>query len=368
MDSETRTHPFAIGPARIGPGNPVYVIAEIGVNHDGDVSAAQELIRAAAEAGADAVKFQVFAADRLVTRDAPATGYQRNAAGAASQHDLLRRLELSHETFADLMAFAGHCDVEFLATPFSVHDLTFLADLGVRALKLASPDIINRPLVESAVATGLPVIASTGAADIDEIAEAVALFDRPAAGPLALLHCISAYPADASEANLRAITTLARVFGRVTGFSDHTGSLIIGGYAVAAGAGIIEKHLTLDRHRPGPDHGFSLEPDQMADYIRNIRAAESMLGDGNPGPTPSQREIRDLARGSVVAARDIPAGHPIHHEMLTVKRPGGGITPAQLDRLVGRVTRVAVRRDTPLTWEMVEAVAVDTSAPVHSVP
>ena len=248
--------PLQIGPALIGAGEPVYVVAEIGVNHDGDVGVARELIHAAVDAEADAVKFQVFSPDRLVRPDAPTAAYQREADQADSQYDMLARLALPHEAFAELAAYAGQCGVEFLATPFSVPDLQFLVSLGVRALKLASTDIINAPLLDAAAASGLPIILSRGAAEREEIAAALDRLRTHHAGPVALLHCVSSYPAPEYEANLAVIHTLERSFDCVVGFSDHTQSVTIGGYAAAAGARVIEKHITLARSRQGPDHSF----------------------------------------------------------------------------------------------------------------
>jgi N,N'-diacetyllegionaminate synthase len=352
---------FQIGPAIVGPGANAYVIAEAGVNHDGDAGRARELIHAAAEAGADAVKFQVFSAARLVTREAPAAQYQKAAVQAVTQYEMLSRLELSWEEFAALAAYAGRQGIEFLATPFSVADLDFLVSLKVRAIKLASPDIVNAELLDCAARSGLPVIASTGAADFAEIAAGVECFRRACAyegctitpGPLALLHCVSSYPASEDEANLGAIRTLSDTFGVVSGFSDHTESLTMGGYAVTAGARIVEKHLTLDRTRPGPDHAFSLDPSMMAEYIHNIRRAESFLGDGRITVSDSQREVRRLARGSVVAACDIHPGDLLTRAMLTVKRPGDGIAPLELSSLLGRRARKEIPTDTALVWEAV---------------
>ncbi len=349
----TSSRSFEIGPAVVGESWPVYVVAEVGVNHDGEPGLAHELIHAAADAQADAVKFQVFSAERLVTCSAPTAAYQQQAVRAATQYQMLSQLELTHDVFGDLCRYAGQCGVEFLATPFSVADLRFLVSLGVRAIKLASTDIINAPLLEAAVESSLPVIASTGAADLAEVAGAVAYFNRPGAGPLALLHCVSSYPTREWEANLAAIGTLARTFDCVSGFSDHTESLTMGGYAAAAGARIIEKHLTLDRTRRGPDHAFSLEPDAMAEYIRGIRYAERLLGDGAIAPGESEHEVRRLARGSVVAARHIHVGETLTESMLTVKRPGGGIAPSELASLIGRQARTEIAADTPIAWEAV---------------
>lgn len=356
--SEMEPDSFRIGEKVIGPPGFAYVIAEAGVNHDGDPAVARDLVAAAAQAGADAVKFQVFSADRLVTRAAPTAGYQRVTDQSETQYDLLSRLQLSDEAFADLADLAAKCGIDFLATPFSPRDLAFLLELGVKAIKLASPDIVNGPLLDAAAASVRPVIASTGAADPAEIAAAVQRFHHPGAGPLALLHCVSSYPARESEANLAAIGMLARSFNCVAGFSDHTESVVMGGYAVVAGARIIEKHMTLDRRRTGPDHRFSLEPHAMAEYVRGIREAQRFMGDGMIGTTESQREIRELSRCSLVAARDLLPGEMLSADLLVAKRPGFGISPMQMEALIGRRVLRPIPADTPITWEAL-APAVD---------
>ncbi|MGQ9651964.1 MAG: N-acetylneuraminate synthase family protein [Phycisphaerae bacterium] len=344
---------FRIGPATVGDGSPVYVIAEAGVNHDGHIDAARELIHAAANAEADAVKFQLFSADRLVTESAATAEYQKKASQGHKQRDMLARLELSRDQFAELSAYARYCDIEFLATPFGIDDLKFLVSIGVQAIKLASTDVVNDPLLDQAAASGLPVIASTGAATEAEIARAVERFKQPGAGPLALLHCVSCYPTPEAEANLRAIGALARRFDCVTGFSDHTESVSMGGYAAAAGARIIEKHLTLVRSRPGPDHAFSLEPPAMAEYIRQIRYVEKLLGDGSIGSQECEDEVRRLARGNIVSTRDIRAGEVLDAGMLTIKRAGGGLWASELQTIIGRQAKVDIAADTAIQRDWV---------------
>ncbi len=344
---------FQIGPAIIAEGEPVYVVAEIGVNHNGRVGVARELIHAAVDAEVDAVKFQVFSPERLVRRDAPSANYQKQVGEGDSQYEMLSRLTLTHDQFAELAMWAGECGLEFLATPFAVEDLEFLVSIGVRAIKLASPDIVNVPLIESAAATRLPVIASTGAADLDEIAAAVNLFKGPDKGPLALLHCISSYPTPEWEANLAAIETLNTTFGCPSGFSDHTESTTIGGYAAAAGARIIEKHMTLDRSSKGPDHAFSLEPKAMAEYVRGIRHAETLLGQGRLGMIAIERDVRRLARGSLVAARDIHVGEKLTEAMLRVKRPADGVSPDKIASLLGRQAKTEIAADTPIALDAI---------------
>jgi sialic acid synthase SpsE len=341
-----------IGSANIGDNAPTYVIAEAGVNHDGQISIAKELIHAAHEAKADAVKFQVFSADRLVTRNASTATYQQKANQASNQFEMLRRLELTHEEFAELYAYCGYRGIEFLATPFSLDDLKFLVAMGVRAIKLASSDIVNQQLLEAAAIPDLPIIASTGAAELSEISEAMDIFEKNGADQLALMHCVSAYPTPDEQANLRAITTLAKTFNCISGFSDHTQSLSIGGYARAAGASIIEKHLTLDQRRSGPDHAFSLTADQMAEYILNIRQADTLMGSGKIVAEQCENDVRTHSRGSIVTLRDIRGGETISRDMLTVKRPGTGIAPRWFDDVLGLVATRDIPADTPMDWDL----------------
>jgi N,N'-diacetyllegionaminate synthase len=334
-------------------GTPVYVIAEAGVNHNGDVRAAMAMVDAAVGAGAGAVKFQAFRASALVTAGAAAAQYQREQAKATTQIEMLRSLELPAGAFAAIARHCRNAGIEFLATPFGVDDLKMLVDLGARAIKIASPDITNVPLLVAAAETGLPLIVSTGAAQPVEIDRAVALLDRHGArGRLVLLHCVSSYPTREADANLRRVCTLAGRYGRPAGFSDHTASIGIGALATAAGAAVLEKHFTLDRTLPGPDQSFSLEPAQLAEYIAGVRRAEAALGCGNLGLLDTEWEVRRLSRCSVVAAGFIAKGQRIDPDTLTVKRPGTGIPPADLDRVAGRIADVDIPADTLIQWEM----------------
>lgn len=344
----------SIGDAVIRPaGGPAYVIAEAGVNHNGDLPSALRLVEAAARAGADAVKFQAFRAAALVTADASAAAYQRERSGPATQRELLRALELTAEAFASLQQRCREVGIEFLATPFGPDDLRMLVDLGVRAVKIASPDLANEPLLGAAAATGLPLLLSTGAAEPDEIGRAIdVLASRGARERLILLHCVSSYPTREADAHLRRIRTLAACFGRPTGFSDHTTSVEIGALAVAAGAAVLEKHLTLDRRLPGPDQAFSLEPASFAEYVAGVRRAETALGSGVLGVLDAEREVRRLSRRSVVAAVPIACGERIGAAQLAIKRPGTGIAPADLERVAGRVAAVDIPPDTLIQWEM----------------
>lgn len=357
MTTPSTSH-VTIADRRVGPGHPVLVVAEAGVNHDGSLDKARALIDAAAAAGADAIKFQVFGCDRLTRPDALKAAYQQDAISSdtpgeasESQHAMLARLELPHEAFAELAQHADSKEIIFLATPFSVPDLEFLLTLDIPAIKLASTDVVNRPLLDAAGQSHRPVILSTGAAEADEIRAAVSRLRQAGTSQLALLHCVSSYPTPEAEANLAVIHTLAEQFQCPTGYSDHTESIVIGGYAAAAGACILEKHFTLDRKAPGPDHRFSLEPQALAEYISGVRETEQRMGDGRIGVTERQQEVRRLSRTSLTTAVAIRAGQVITRSMLTAKRPGDGISPMELDAVLFRQAVHDLPANTKLDWD-----------------
>jgi N-acetylneuraminate synthase/N,N'-diacetyllegionaminate synthase len=340
-----------LGDREVGEGRRVLVVAEAGVNHDGQLDRALRLVDVAAEAGADMVKFQVFCADELASATADAAAYQQ-AAGATSQRDMLRRLELSDEAFAQVRAHCATRGVTFLATPFGPGDVERVLALGVPALKIASTDLNNAPLLQRAVGSGLPLIVSTGAAKADEIEACVARLRAWHAGErLILLHCVSGYPVPVEAANLRAIRRLREAFGVPCGFSDHTESTRIAGCAVVAGACVLEKHFTLDRAAEGPDHAMSLDPGQLAAYVAAAREAEAALGSGELGMSALEEDVRAVARKSLVAAVQIRRGATVTADMLTVKRPAGGIEPDHLDEVIGRVAATDIEVDTVVTWE-----------------
>lgn len=351
--AETAAHAgVLINGRRIGPAAPAYIVAEAGVNHDGNPDSAFALIDAAALAGADAVKFQVFRAAELATAGAETAAYQQ-ASGGMSQRQMLARLELEDVTLAALHAHCISRGVEFLATPFSPPDVPRLQALQVAAYKVASTDLNNTPLLRAIAATGNPLIVSTGAATVDEIRTAVIRLRSLGCGErLILLHCVSCYPTPLEAANLRAIETLRKTFNAPAGFSDHTLSLETGAWAVAIGACVLEKHFTLDRSASGPDHAMSLAPTELAAYIARVRDAERALGAGVLGMQALEQEVRCVARKSVVTATALPAGATLTPGMLTTKRPGGGISPDCLDALIGRSVRFDTPADTVLTWDM----------------
>lgn len=336
--------PVRIGGRAVGRGESVYVVAEAGVNHDGRLDRALQLVDAAAGAGADAVKFQVFDVDHLVARGTAKAPYQdADRSACETQDEMLRRLQLDRSAFEQIAERARERGVAFLATPFDEKSVDLLVELGVPAVKIASPDVVNLPLVEHAARTGLPLILSTGMADLDEVRRAVDAARNAGARELVVLHCVSAYPAHPQDANLAAMATLADALDVEIGFSDHTLGLAVAIAAAALGASLIEKHLTLDRTAPGPDHAASLEPGELAELVAACRAAAAAVGDGVKRPVEAELENARVVRRSVAAARDLPAGSVLTRASLVALRPGTGIPAADLAELVGR----ALARDVP---------------------
>ena len=337
------TETVVIGCRTVGAGEPCFIIAEAGVNHNGDPERAHALVDAAADAGADAVKFQAFRTDELVAVGAAAAPYQREA-GFEMQSDLLRGLELDSDTFAALVRHARERNVVFLASVFDEQSLDVLDRIGVDAYKIASPDSTNPLLLEAVGSRGRPVILSTGTADLAEVETAVATLREKGLRHLVLLQCTSAYPAPADEANLRAMSTMRDAFDVPVGFSDHTVGDEIALAAVALGACVLEKHFTLDRSLPGPDHAASLEPDEFALLVARVRRVESALGDGVKRPTPAELENVSSVRRSLAAATDLAAGTTLERAMLTALRPGTGIPAARIGDVLGRRLRRAIAR------------------------
>lgn len=330
----------------IGPGHPCFVIAEAGVNHNGDPDLALRLVDAAADAGADAVKFQTFTANAIATATAGRATYQERLTGIGSQREMLRGLELPWETWTALKTRAAERGIAFLSTPFDPPSAELLARLGLDAFKISSGDLTCHPLLKQVAATGRPMILSTGMADLDEVADAVTVL---AGHPMALLHCVSSYPAPVDAANLRAMDTLSRRFAVPVGWSDHTLGWEVTVAAVARGACIVEKHLTIDRDLPGPDHQASLDSTQFTAMVKAVRAVEASLGDGFKQPHPSELEARRIARKSLVAARDLPAGTKLAEGDLACMRPGDGFSPVRLPDVLGRRLARALDAEQPLT-------------------
>jgi N-acetylneuraminate synthase len=343
----------AIGPRLIGPGHPCFLIAEAGVNHNGDIRLAERLVEVSAKAGADAVKFQSFHAERLVTALAPTARYQRESTGGEmSQLAMLRRLELSVEAQRQLQSSCAARGLLFLSTPFDELSAVELKDLGVPAFKISSGDLTNLPFLAYVARMGRPLIVSTGMATLDEVAAAVQTVEQAGNRDLILLHCVSSYPTDPADANLRAMQTMRETFLYPVGFSDHTRGIDIALAAAALGASVIEKHVTLDRSLPGPDHRASLEPEEWARLVEGVRTVERALGHGKKIPAPAEAEIAAVARKSVVAAVDIEAGTMLMEDMLAIRRPGTGLPPDKRPALIGRRVVTLIKAGTPMTWDL----------------
>jgi N,N'-diacetyllegionaminate synthase len=337
----------------IGPGEPCFVIAEAGVNHNGDIEMAHRLVDAAVDAGADAVKFQTFSADRLVTVDAPKAEYQiETTGGDESQYAMLKRLELNPDLHQELMDHCRERGILFLSTPFDEQSADLLNDLHIAAFKIPSGEITNLPFLRYVARFGKPMIISTGMSTLFEVKQAVGTVHQAGNGFTAVLHCVSNYPTAPEDVNLRSMEML-RMFRSPVGFSDHTLGIEIPLAAVALGADIVEKHFTLDRDLPGPDHRASLEPDELAAMVAGIRKVEAALGDRLKMPRPSEREVAAVVRKSLIAACDIKEGAKITAEMIAIKRPGTGLSPALYDSVVGRVAKVPIPQGTLISKGMV---------------
>lgn len=338
---------------RIGPSQPCFLVAEAGVNHNGSVELARRLVDAAVKAGADAVKFQTFKAERVIARGAPKATYQLETTGPGeSQLDMVRRLELGSEAHEELYAYCRQRGVLFMSTPFDEESIDLLDRLGVAVFKVPSGEITNFPFLARVASKGKPMIVSTGMSTLEEVASAVRVIHEAGNRQLVLLHCVSNYPADPAHANLRAMHTLAAAFDVPVGYSDHTPGLEVALAAVALGASVIEKHFTVDRTLPGPDHRASLEPDELAALARGIRTVEAALGHGRKEPAATEAETARVARKSLVAARDIPAGTKLSEDLIAIKRPGTGLPPAMRVALVGRTAKQDIAADTLLRLEM----------------
>ncbi|WP_061205816.1 N-acetylneuraminate synthase [Leptospira santarosai] len=315
------------------------IIAEAGVNHNGDLELARKLIDVAANAGADIVKFQTFEAERLVTKSAKKADYQNSATGnaAESQYEMLKKLELSKENHEKLIQYCKQTGIEFLSTAFDLQSLAFLEQLNLSRYKIPSGEITNLPYLQKIGSSGKPIILSTGMSTLGEIESALLVLETTGAkrNEITVLHCNTEYPTPYSDVNLSAMKSIADAFKIKVGYSDHTSGIEVSVAAVALGASVIEKHFTLDRSLPGPDHKASLEPNELKTMVRSIRNVELSLGDGIKKPSNSELKNISIARRSIVAAFSIKAGEIFTRENLTAKRPGDGISPMRLDEVIG---------------------------------
>jgi N,N'-diacetyllegionaminate synthase len=326
------------GPFDLGPTEPVLVVAEVGVNHNGDRDIGLRQLRAAAKTGAQAVKFQSFDADELAEANAPLAEYQTRSSNAG-QREMLKGLELADADFDAYLREGDALGVVVFSTPFDPTNAGRLARAGAKLMKVPSGEITNFDLLRAIAKTKLPTIMSTGMSELDEVRRAVDVFSAAGGGALALLHCVSSYPAPLEQMNLRAIETLRREFDVPVGLSDHSIGPAAAIAAVALGAVIVEKHFTVDRGLPGPDHAMSTEPEEFTDLVATLRKLQAGLGTGQKTAMPVETEVRAVARRSLFATQAIRAGAAITPELLAAKRPGGGIGPDRIDSVVGKRAR-----------------------------
>ena len=346
-------NPVFIGERSVGPGSPCLVIAEAGVNHNGSLEMALRLVDAAAGAGADVVKFQTFKAEEVVSPIAPKANYQVQTTGAAeSQLEMVKKLELPPEAFGQIARHCRQRGIVFMSTPFDKGSVDLLDDLGVVAFKIGSGELTNLPFLSYVSAKGKPLILSTGMSNLQEVAAAVETVRAAGNRDLVILHCVSNYPAAPSSVNLRVMKTLEDEFRVPVGYSDHTEGITIPLAAVALGACIIEKHFTLDRSLPGPDHRASLEPGELEAMVRGIRTVQSALGDGRKRPAAEELNTAAVGRRSLVAACDLQAGTKLTEAMIAIRRPGTGLPPSALPQLVGRCLRQDITAGNLFTTEM----------------
>jgi sialic acid synthase SpsE len=345
---------FLIGTRPVGPGHPCYVIAEAGSNHNRDMATARRLIEVAAEAGADAVKFQTYTAEGLYSRQTPDFEYLKEKGLLANQEsvwELIKRVEIPWEWHAELAQHSADCGITFLSTPFEEAAVDVLEAVGVPAYKIASYEVNHLPLIQRAARTGKPLLISTGMASLGDIERALDAAAAAGARDLLVMHCAVNYPPRFDDLNLRAITTMREAFQIPIGWSDHTMGHTAEVVAVTLGACAVEKHFTLSRNQTGPDHPFALEPSELTAMVMAIREAEAALGSSVKRVTEAEADLFRLGRRSIVAARDIPAGGELTRDDLAIKRPGFGIPVDALDQVVGRHVVHDVASDQVLVWD-----------------
>jgi N-acetylneuraminate synthase/N,N'-diacetyllegionaminate synthase len=334
-----------IGDKKIGENNPIYIIAEIGANHNRDMNTAKKLIDFAAESGADAVKFQTYKAEKLYSKKAP-----RFSKDKTDPFNLIKSVELPREWHRGLFDYAVNKNLHFISSPFDYEAVDILNDLGVPAFKVASFEITDLELIKYVAKKGKPIIISTGMANMEEIKEALHTARSQGNDDVILLHCNSLYPTPPELVNLNAIETMRKVFKIPIGFSDHTTGIHIPIAAVAKGAKIIEKHFTLDRNMKGPDHSFAIEPYELIQMVKNIRDLEKAEGTGIKEKSEKEKEMLEKGRRSIIATVDIKKGTKITRDMLIVKRPGYGIEPKFLDKVINKTAKKNIKAEQWITW------------------
>ncbi len=324
----------------------VYIIAEAGVNHNGDINIAKALIDGAVEAKVDAIKFQTFSAEKLVTKMANKAAYQaKQTTKIESQYEMLKRLELDYEMHIELMEYCKYKGIQFLSTPFDIESIDLLAQLGINIFKIPSGEITNLPYLKKIGSLKKKVILSTGMSDLNEIEDAIQVLRQEGTDDITVLHCNTEYPTPMEDVNLEAMQTIKKELNIKIGYSDHTLGIEVPIAAVAMGATIIEKHFTLDKNMEGPDHKASLECKELAEMVRCIRNIERALGDGVKRATRSELKNIEVARKSIVAAKDIMRGEMYTEDNLTTKRPGNGISPMKWNQIIGQMADKDYKKD-----------------------
>jgi len=344
-----------VGGRKVGSGHPVLVVAEAGINHNGDLDLARQMIEVAARAGAEAVKFQAYHSEEfLSSRDLTYTYVSQGREVTESQYEMFKRCEFGRDEFVELQKECNRHDIQFFATATDTVARDMLLELDVPALKVGSDDLVHHPMLREFASKGKPLIISTGMGDLNEIRRAVAVIEESGGQELVLLHCTSLYPTPDDQANLLRVQTLQNTFKCPVGFSDHTSGITAAGGAVALGACLVERHFTIDRNLPGPDHRFSADGTTLAALVKQIRAMEEHRGSANVAPSKAELEMRAIARRSIVAKSVIPAGELLTVEHFAYKRPGTGLPPMDAHLLVGRRTRERLAAGDLITLEAVE--------------
>lgn len=315
----------------------VFIIAEAGVNHNGDINIAKKLVNEAVMAGADAVKFQTFKAENLVCKNAKKADYQMETTdGEESQYDMLKKLELTDEMHRELIDYCKEKGIQFLSTPFDIDSLHYLVECGIEIIKIPSGEITNYPYLREVGRTGRPVILSSGMSRLDEVEEAINVLREYGSDKITVLHCNTEYPTPYTDVNLKAMQTIKDKLGVDVGYSDHTPGIEVAVAATALGASVIEKHFTLDKNMEGPDHKASLEPQELCEIVRQIRNITASLGNGEKVPSVSEQKNVDIVRKSIVAKTYIKQGDIFTEDNLTTKRPGNGISPMRWNEIIGQ--------------------------------
>ena len=327
-----------------------FIIAEAGVNHNGSIVLAKKLIDKAVDAGVDAIKFQTFKSENLVTKNARKADYQKKNTGSESQYNMLKKLELSHEDFLELYAYCNKKEILFLSTPFDFESVDLLEKINVPLYKISSGDLTNTPLLRYIAKLNKEIILSTGMASLGEIETAINEINKCSNNKIILLHCTSNYPTDYIDINLNAMITLKNAFNVTVGYSDHSMGIEVPIAAVAMGASVIEKHFTLDKNMEGPDHKASLDPIELKSMVKSIRNIENSLGSGIKKCNINEESTKAVARKSIVAAKDIKIGEVISYDNIVFKRPGEGLSPIYIDEVVGKICKESIEKDEYITF------------------